>query len=65
LDLIKSGHHFTGNQIELLTIGFVGAFITALLTVKWFIGFIKNHTFIPFGIYRIIAALAFYFFVLR
>ena len=65
LDLIKSGHHFSGNQYELLGIGFIGAFITALLTVKWFIGFVKTHTFIPFGIYRILAALAFFFFVLR
>ena len=65
LDLLKSGHHFTGTQMELLAIGFVGAFLTALIVVKWFIGFVKNHTFIPFGIYRILAALAFYFFVLR
>ena len=65
LDLIKSGHNFTGSQIEFLIIGFVGAFITAFLVVKWFIGFIKNHTFIPFGTYRILAALAFYFFILR
>lgn len=65
LDLLKSGKHFTGSQYELLVIGFVGAFITALITVKWFIGFVKTHTFVPFGIYRIIAALAFYFFVLR
>jgi undecaprenyl-diphosphatase len=65
LDLLKSGRHFTGTQYELLAIGFIGAFITALVTVKWFIGFVKTHTFIPFGIYRILTALAFYFFVLR
>jgi undecaprenyl-diphosphatase len=65
LDLIKSGRSFTGTQYELLAIGFIGAFITALMTVKWFIGFVKTHTFIPFAIYRILAALAFYFFVLR
>lgn len=65
LDLLKSGHHFTGSQYELLGIGFIGAFITALLTVKWFIGFVKTHTFIPFGVYRILAALTFYFFILR
>lgn len=65
LDLIKSGRSFTGTQYELLAIGFIGAFITALITVKWFIGFVKTHTFIPFAIYRILAALAFYFFVLR
>lgn len=65
LDLLKSGRHFTGGQYELLAIGFVGAFITALLTVKWFISFVKTHTFIPFAVYRILAAAAFYLFVLR
>jgi undecaprenyl-diphosphatase len=65
LDLLKSGKHFTGSQYELLAIGFIGAFITALITVKWFISFVKTHTFIPFAIYRILAAFAFYFFVLR
>jgi undecaprenyl-diphosphatase len=65
LDLLKSGHHFTGSQMELLAIGFIGAFLSALVVVQWFIGYAKKHTFIPFGIYRILAALAFYFFVLR
>lgn len=65
LDLLKNGRSFTGGEYELLTVGFVGAFVTALITVKWFIGFVKRHTFIPFAIYRIFAALAFYFIVLR
>jgi len=65
LDLIKSHGNFTGGQYELLAIGFIGAFITALITVKWFIGFVKKHTFIPFAIYRIAAALIFYIFILR
>ena len=65
LDFVKSGRNFTGIQYELLTIGFIGAFITALITVKWFINFVKTHTFIPFAIYRIVAAIAFYLFVLR
>lgn len=65
LDLLKNGKSFTGGQIEILLIGFIGAFITALITVKWFIDFVKSHTFIPFAIYRIIAALAFYLFILR
>ena len=65
LDLVKSGKYFTGTQVELLVIGFIGAFITALITVKWFIGYVKTHTFIPFGVYPILAALAFYYFILR
>lgn len=65
LDFVKSAKHFTGSQYELLGIGFVVAFLTALIVVRWFIGFVKKYTFIPFGIYRIAIALAFVFFVLR
>ena len=65
LDLLKSGRHMSGSQYELLGIGFLGAFITALITVKWFIGYVKTHTFIPFAVYRIFAAFTFYFFILR
>lgn len=65
LDLIKNGGRFTGNEIQLLGIGFTGAFISALLVVKWFIAFVQKHTFVPFGIYRILASLLFYVFVLR
>jgi undecaprenyl-diphosphatase len=65
LDLFKSAKQFTGNEYMLLFVGLMGAFITALIVVKWFIGFVKNHTFIPFGIYRIILAFTYYIFILR
>jgi undecaprenyl-diphosphatase len=65
LDLVKSSAHFTENQYGLLGIGLLGAFITALVVVTWFIGFVQKHTFIPFGIYRIVIAIAYTFIVLR
>lgn len=65
LDLIKSARFITGDQYMLLAIGFIGAFITALLVVTWFIGFVKKYSFIPFGIYRILLAIIFAIFVLR
>jgi undecaprenyl-diphosphatase len=65
LDFVKSATHFTGSQYEILGLGFIVAFLTALVVVKWFIGFIKKYTFIPFGIYRILIAFAFVLFVLR
>jgi undecaprenyl-diphosphatase len=61
LDLIKSDLHFSSNQFLILLTGFVGAFLTALIVIKWFIKFVKNNTFIPFGIYRIIIALIFWY----
>ncbi|OPY08246.1 MAG: Undecaprenyl-diphosphatase [Syntrophaceae bacterium PtaB.Bin095] len=53
-DLIKSGSQFSLDQVQYLLIGFVTAFVVALLSIKFLLRFIKTHTFIPFGIYRIV-----------
>lgn len=63
LDLIKSGHSFSGNQYELLSIGFVTAFISAVFAIKFLLNYVKKHTFTSFGIYRICLALIFFFVV--
>jgi len=52
-DLFKHYREFQFGNWELLAVGFVTAFVTAFVVVKWFLNFIKKHTFIPFGIYRI------------
>lgn len=59
LDLKESSFAFSQNEIQQLVIGFIFSFIAALLAVKFLMKFIKTHTFIPFGIYRIIIALIF------
>ena len=64
LDLMKSGRHFSSEEFNLLFVGFISSFIVALLSIKWLINFIKNHTFISFGIYRILIALLFWFVIL-
>lgn len=53
-DIIKSGSQFSLGQIQYLIVGFVTAFAVALLSIKFLLRFIKTHTFIPFGIYRIV-----------
>lgn len=63
-DLYKTGPQISTAQWEVLGIGFLTAFITALLTVRAFLKFLSNHGFTIFGIYRIIAALAYASFVL-
>jgi len=63
-DLIKSGGHFSLEEFNLLLMGFISSFIIALLSIKWLIRFIKNHTFISFGIYRILISLLFWFVIL-
>lgn len=55
LDLIKSGSSFTIDQLGLLAIGSIVAFIVALVSIKFLLSYIRNNTFIPFGIYRVIA----------
>jgi len=53
-DLIKSGSQFSAGQVQYLLAGFVTAFVVALLSIQFLLRFIKTHTFIPFGIYRIV-----------
>lgn len=65
LDMVKSKFSYSEYQYLLLVLGFTVAFVTALLAVKYFLNFIKKHSFIPFGVYRIILALVFWFVVLK
>ena len=65
LDLLKSNFSFSTNEWGIMTVGFIGSFIIAILAVKFFLRFIQSHTFIPFGIYRIILALLFFLFILK
>jgi undecaprenyl-diphosphatase len=53
-DLLKSAAHFSFDQLQFLAVGFVMSFIVALLSIKFLLRFIQTHTFIPFGIYRIV-----------
>ena len=59
LDMLKVGFSYSTNEWMLLLIGFIGAFVTALIAIKYFIEYIKNHSLKIFGIYRIILALIF------
>jgi len=61
LDLFKNISLFSASQLDFLAVGFVTAFIAAIIAIKFLLKFIQNHTFIPFGIYRIIIALIFLF----
>lgn len=66
LDLYKSYHLFSSADFLNIGIGFVISFIFALIFIKWLLGYVQKHNFIPFGWYRIILALVFFivFFVL-
>ncbi|HEY5824327.1 MAG TPA: undecaprenyl-diphosphate phosphatase, partial [Cyclobacteriaceae bacterium] len=47
------GNAFGSNEISLLAIGNIVAFVVALLAIKSFIQFLTKHGFKVFGYYRI------------
>lgn len=53
LDLLKSADTFSSSQFGTLAVGFVAAFITAILAIKFFLSYVRKHTFNIFGWYRI------------
>jgi undecaprenyl-diphosphatase len=48
---LKGG--FTGEEVKLLAIGNLVAFVVAILAIRFFIGFLQKYGFRLFGIYRI------------
>lgn len=54
-DLWSNRDVLTQDDIPILAIGFVVAFISALFAVRWFINFLGARTMVPFGWYRVIA----------
>ena len=57
LDFYKEGHTISHDQIQLMIVGNVIAFIVALLAIKTFIGYLNKNGFKLFGWYRIVAGL--------
>ncbi|MFP2827023.1 UNVERIFIED_ORG: undecaprenyl-diphosphatase [Citrobacter freundii] len=60
LDLYKSWKFLSASDIPMFAVGFVTAFIVALVAIKTFLQLIKRISFIPFAIYRFIVAAAVY-----
>lgn len=61
LNVVKHYHEFQGDLAIPLLIGFVTAFVSAYLVIKWFIAFLNKFTFNAFGIYRIIFGLLLFY----
>ncbi|RZM20551.1 MAG: undecaprenyl-diphosphate phosphatase, partial [Sphingomonas sp.] len=54
-DAIASGG---GVGLGAIAIGAAVSFIVALLVVKWFVGIVTKHGFVPFALYRVVAGSA-------
>jgi undecaprenyl-diphosphatase len=62
-DLAKNGSSFGHRDWDLLLWGAASSFAVAWASIKFFLHFVRNHGFLAFGVYRILAAGAFWFFV--
>ena len=58
-ELVKNVNFLTTENLQLLAVGFTVAFVSAFLAVKWLLNYVKHHSFIPFGVYRIVVGLIF------
>ena len=56
LDAMKS--HETHEPWSLVLLGTIVAAATAFVVVKWLLGYVRHHTFTPFGWYRVAVGLA-------
>ena len=57
-DLYANWNALSAQSIPVFAVGFVTAFFSALLAVKFFVQFISRHTFVPFAWYRLAVAAA-------
>ncbi len=52
-DLYKQGHLLTMADLPHFSVGFVGAFVSAFLCMRWLLRFVERHTLNGFAWYRI------------
>ncbi len=65
LDIVRNYDTiFAGGNFGILALGFIVSFVVALLAVKFLLAYVRRYTFVPFGVYRILLAIAFFVFVL-
>lgn len=58
LKLFKFGFDFQNNELTILLVGMVTAFIVSIFVIKYFMKYIKKNSFEIFGYYRIILGMA-------
>lgn len=63
LDLLKSAGHFSAAEFQALGMGFLASFGVAVFSIKFLLQYIQRHTFLIFGVYRIVLAGVFWIFI--
>lgn len=51
---VLSGVSMTTNEVGIMVVGLVVAFVVSLAAIRWLTGFVRRHDFKAFGYYRII-----------
>ncbi|BCK00439.1 undecaprenyl-diphosphate phosphatase [Anaerocolumna chitinilytica] len=54
IKMLKFGLNYTTNEVLVMILGMLSAFIVSILAIKFLMGYIKKHDFKAFGIYRIV-----------
>ncbi len=67
LKVLKFGLNFTGEEIAVLAVGMIVAFVGSMAAIRFLMDYVKRHDFKVFGWYRIIlgVVLLAYYFLLR
>lgn len=61
LSLIKNWQYFTLDALPFFIIGFIAAFLFALLSIRFFLKLINRVKLVPFAVYRILLAVVIWF----
>lgn len=56
LDLLKSSSAINSHMAGLMATGFIAALITASVAIRWLLRYLQHHTFVIFGVYRVLLA---------
>lgn len=66
LKLLKFGFDFTGNEIAILAVGTIVAFVVSIFVIHFLLDYIRKHDFKVFGWYRIVlGAIVLIYFALK
>ncbi len=63
LDLLKFEGSIAPAEWFYLAAGFITSFLVALAAIRLFVGYVRTHRFTAFGVYRILAAVLFWYLV--
>ncbi|QDR78791.1 undecaprenyl-diphosphate phosphatase [Sporomusa termitida] len=65
-DLMKIWNQLSFEDVTMFAIGFIVAFITAYVSIVWFLRFLNNSTLASFAYYRfVVAGLSYYYFFIK